>query len=99
MALGIHVDTGSLTFASATPRDARALAWLMEQGASQNTITEFVAPSLSPLLQDLLEVAIFPVAAKNLPWTYLGLGIAGNTASRSRTVWGGRPPDFPHECG
>lgn len=58
MALGIHVDTGSLTFASATPRDARALAWLMEQGASQNTITEFVAPSLSPLLQDLLEVAI-----------------------------------------
>ncbi|MEO0352654.1 MAG: DHH family phosphoesterase, partial [Cyanobacteria bacterium P01_A01_bin.15] len=30
MALGIHSDTGSLTFAQTTPRDARALAWLME---------------------------------------------------------------------
>jgi tRNA nucleotidyltransferase (CCA-adding enzyme) len=32
MALGIHVDTGSLTFDQTTPRDAAALAWLMAQG-------------------------------------------------------------------
>ncbi|MBE7380173.1 MAG: CBS domain-containing protein [Leptolyngbya sp. SIO1E4] len=58
MALGIHVDTGSLTFASSTPRDAAALTWLMEQGASQAAIAEFVEPNLSPSLQVLLESAI-----------------------------------------
>lgn len=34
MGLGIHVDTGSLTFDSSTAKDALALAWLMQQGAS-----------------------------------------------------------------
>ncbi|HZG39784.1 MAG TPA: DHH family phosphoesterase, partial [Nodosilinea sp.] len=34
MALGIHVDTGSLLYETATSRDAAALAWLMGHGAS-----------------------------------------------------------------
>ena len=51
MALGIHVDTGSLTFDQATARDARALAWLMEQGANIPTIAEYVDPGFSPQLQ------------------------------------------------
>jgi tRNA nucleotidyltransferase (CCA-adding enzyme) len=34
LALGIHLDTGSLTYEATTPRDAEALAWLMQQGAS-----------------------------------------------------------------
>ena len=54
MALGIHVDTGSLTFEQTTPRDARALAYLMEQGASLSVIAEYVEPGLSPKLQHLL---------------------------------------------
>jgi tRNA nucleotidyltransferase (CCA-adding enzyme) len=58
MALGIHVDTGSLTFDQTTPRDAHALAWLMEQGASLSVIAEYVEPGLSPKLQDLLIVAL-----------------------------------------
>jgi tRNA nucleotidyltransferase (CCA-adding enzyme) len=58
MALGIHVDTGSLTFDQTTPRDAYALAWLMEQGASLSVIAEYVEPGLSPALQDLLIVAL-----------------------------------------
>lgn len=58
MALGIHVDTGSLTFASATARDAAALAWLMAAGASQTAIAAFVDPSLSESLQTVLETAI-----------------------------------------
>ena len=58
MALGIHVDTGSLTFDHSTPRDARALAWLMEQGASYGAIAEYVEPGLSPQLQELLVVAL-----------------------------------------
>ncbi len=58
MALGIHVDTGSLTFDHTTPRDAIALAWLMEQGASLSVIAEYIEPGLSPRLQDLLTTAL-----------------------------------------
>ncbi len=58
MALGIHVDTGSLTFEASTPRDALALAWLMEKGASLQVIAEYVEPGLSPQLQDLLTTAL-----------------------------------------
>ena len=43
MALGIHVDTGSLTFPQTTVRDAKALAWLMEQGAQVRTIASLVS--------------------------------------------------------
>ncbi|MDJ0553159.1 MAG: CBS domain-containing protein [Microcoleaceae cyanobacterium MO_207.B10] len=58
MALGIHADTGSLTFDHTTPRDAAALAWLMQQGASLAVIGEYVEPGLSPLLQDLLKISL-----------------------------------------
>lgn len=33
LALGLHADTGSLCYANTTPRDARALTHLLEQGA------------------------------------------------------------------
>jgi tRNA nucleotidyltransferase (CCA-adding enzyme) len=55
MALGIHVDTGSLTFPQTTARDASALAWLMTQGVHMSTIAEYVEATLSPLLQKLLQ--------------------------------------------
>lgn len=72
MALGIHVDTGSLTFSSSTARDAQALAWLMGQGASQSAIAEFVEPSLSPKLQTLSETAIAQLQRENQPGHSLG---------------------------
>ncbi len=58
MALGIHVDTGSLLYDHTTPRDALALAWLMQQGASLSVVAEYVEPGLSPQLQQLLSEAI-----------------------------------------
>ena len=58
MALGIHVDTGSLTFDQTTPRDARAIAWLMEQGANVSIIAEYNEPGLSNELQDLFKEAL-----------------------------------------
>ncbi|MEH2277268.1 MAG: CBS domain-containing protein [Nostoc sp.] len=54
MALGIHVDTGSLTFDQSTPRDALALAWLMQQDASLSVISTYRDPGLSLQLQQLL---------------------------------------------
>ncbi|WP_353930732.1 CBS domain-containing protein [Okeanomitos corallinicola TIOX110] len=58
MALGIHVDTGSLTYNQSTPRDALALAWLMQQGASLSVISTYRDPGLSPQLQQLLTKAL-----------------------------------------
>lgn len=58
MALGIHVDTGSLTFEHTTPRDALALGWLMQQGASLPVINQYLDPGLSPQLQQLLKQSL-----------------------------------------
>ncbi|WP_324603624.1 CBS domain-containing protein, partial [Kamptonema formosum] len=66
MALGIHVDTGSLTFDHATARDANALAWLMEQGASLRVIAEYVDPGLSPQLHDLLTISLENLQSETL---------------------------------
>lgn len=58
MALGIHVDTGSLTYEGTTVRDAEALAWLMAQGANQRAISDYTEPVFSAELQDLLGQAL-----------------------------------------
>ncbi|HEY9846600.1 MAG TPA: CBS domain-containing protein, partial [Candidatus Caenarcaniphilales bacterium] len=58
MALGIHVDTGSLTFDYTTLRDAIALTWLMAQGANLPVIAEYKDPGLSDPLQELLTLAL-----------------------------------------
>ncbi len=59
--LGIYEDTGSLSYASTTPRDARAAAWLLEQGASLKIAADYLNAPLSPeqrLVYDVLvEVA------------------------------------------
>lgn len=66
MALGIHVDTGSLTFDHTTVRDAAALTWLMQQGANLHAIAEYVEPGLSPHLQDLLSEALANLESETL---------------------------------
>ncbi|PZU99611.1 MAG: poly(A) polymerase [Leptolyngbya sp.] len=76
MALGIHVDTGSLLYEGATARDASALAWLMAHGASLSVIADFVEPGLSPTLQGLLTEAmaslqVETVAGHTLAWVLL----------------------------
>lgn len=76
MALGIHVDTGSLTYDHATVRDAAALTWLMEQGASLRAIAEYVEPGLPPQMQDLLTIALDRLKTEtiqgyNLAWVLL----------------------------
>jgi tRNA nucleotidyltransferase (CCA-adding enzyme) len=58
LALGIHVDTGSLTFEQTTPRDAKAIAYLMERGANVGMIAEYNEPGLSARLQDLFREAL-----------------------------------------
>ena len=66
MALGIHVDTGSLTFEQTTPRDAKAIAWLMEQSANLAIIAEYNEPGLSHQLQDLFKDALNNLRRTNI---------------------------------
>jgi tRNA nucleotidyltransferase (CCA-adding enzyme) len=60
-ALGIHEDTGSLTYASTTTRDAEALAWCLRHGARQEVFASFLRTPLSgeerALMNALLEAA------------------------------------------
>jgi tRNA nucleotidyltransferase (CCA-adding enzyme) len=58
MALGIHVDTGSLTFPQTSVRDVKALAWLMEQGANLRLVAEYADPGFTPPLQFLFTEAM-----------------------------------------
>ena len=54
LGLGIHADTGSLTFEATTPRDAKALAYCLEKGASQKVLAEYCNPSLTPEQRDVI---------------------------------------------
>lgn len=45
--LGIYEDTGSLTYNSTTARDVRAVAFLLEQGASLKIAADYLNPPLS----------------------------------------------------
>jgi len=58
MMLGIHEDTGNLTFPSTTVEDYAAAAWLLERGANLNEVADSISKELTAeqvsLLNDLL---------------------------------------------
>jgi tRNA nucleotidyltransferase (CCA-adding enzyme) len=62
MSLGIYEDTGSFTFSSTMAKDHEAAAWLLEQGASLNTISDMLTRELTAeqvwLLNDLMSSAV-----------------------------------------
>jgi tRNA nucleotidyltransferase (CCA-adding enzyme) len=53
-ALGIHEDTGSLSFASTTQRDAEAIAWCLRHGARLDELGHFLRPALGDEERELL---------------------------------------------
>jgi tRNA nucleotidyltransferase (CCA-adding enzyme) len=61
LALGIYEETGSLTYLSTTSRDAEAVAWVLQQGANLNVVSDFLSRELSPeqisVLNDLANAA------------------------------------------
>ncbi len=65
-ALGIHEDTGSLTYPTSTQRDADALAWCLRHGARQELVSAYLHTPLAAgereLLNHLME-ALEPVDA------------------------------------
>src|SRR5712692_12127008 len=57
-ALGIHEDTGSLTYPTTTRRDADALAWCLRHGARQSELARYLHLPLDPGEQELLSVLL-----------------------------------------
>src|SRR5665647_96617 len=59
--LGIYEDTGSLTHLTTRPADLQAAAWLLEQGAQLEVISQFITYDLTAhqveLLHKLMETA------------------------------------------
>src|SRR6059058_1983516 len=57
-ALGIHEDTGSLTYPTATQRDAEALAWCLRHGARQELLAQFLHTPLTEEERELLNAVV-----------------------------------------
>jgi tRNA nucleotidyltransferase (CCA-adding enzyme) len=64
-ALGIHEDTGSLTFSTTTPADAEALALCMQCGADPALLEKWLANTLTPAQRRTLAGAL--ASAEELP--------------------------------
>src|SRR3954451_14353360 len=58
LALGIHEDTGSLTFSTTTLRDVEALGFCARHGASQEMISRFLHLPLADDQRDLLTTLV-----------------------------------------
>jgi len=66
MLLGIHEDCGSLTYGNTTPRDAKAAAWLMEQGAYLDIVRDFLRYGLTPAQRKLYNTITNHIEAQTI---------------------------------
>lgn len=57
-ALGIHEDTGSLTYPDVTRRDADALAWCLRHGARQEVVSQYLHTPLGENERALLDALL-----------------------------------------
>src|SRR6059058_27261 len=65
-ALGIHEDTGSLTYPTATQRDAEALAWCLRHGARQELLAQFLHTPLTEEERELLSALLGVLEAREV---------------------------------
>ena len=83
-ALGIHEDTGSLTHATTTQRDAEALGWCLRHGAEQELVGRFLHTPLNEAERELLAALLESLETHEAA----GLGILVAAASAPEYVEG-----------
>ena len=66
-ALGIHEDTGSLTYSTSTQRDADALTWCLRHGARQDLLAGYLRTPLVQGERDLLQRLLESLEAQGGP--------------------------------
>jgi tRNA nucleotidyltransferase (CCA-adding enzyme) len=76
-ALGIHEDTGSLTYVTATQRDAEALAWCLRHGARQELLAEFLHTPLTGEERELLAAILEALEPRELAGVELLVAAVG----------------------
>ncbi len=64
--LGIHEDTGSLSYPTTTARDVRCVAWLMEQEANLDVVCAFLRHPLDGRYQE-----VYGQLVERAEWRYL----------------------------
>lgn len=90
LCLGIYEETGSMMFASTTPRDLMAAAWLIKRGANLNVVSKFLKEEISreevallnELMQSLHEVVMQGVRIRIGKGTAEGFGDVAHLAHR-----------------
>lgn len=75
-ALGIYADTGALTYATTTPRDARAVAWLLEHGANLQVIERYMRPDFGAPQRALLAQLLSDVEVERVAGLDIGVVVA-----------------------
>lgn len=74
-ALGIHADTGSLTLGHTTPRDVRAVAWLLEQGADLAVIDRYLHPAMGERQREALATLLQGARREPVGDTEVGIAL------------------------
>lgn len=90
LCLGIYEETGSLIFASTTPRDLMAAAYLLKRGANLNIVSEFLKEEMSKeevallneLVQSLKEIVVHDVRINIGRGTMEGFGDVSHLAHK-----------------
>jgi hypothetical protein len=84
LAIGIHADTGSMTYDCTTVRDVEALAWVMQRGARQPVIAEFCHQRLTRDQQQFLSESFLRLNSTLHDGVNIGTG-ACDIAARARS--------------
>ncbi len=82
LALGIHVDTGSLCFGGSTSRDAAALAWLMEQGAVLTVVNHYLKSPMGSSQQRALSEILALVEIERVGGARIAIASLDRTVAR-----------------
>ncbi len=86
--LGIYEDTGSLTYSRTVSRDARAAAFLLDEGASLQIVRDFLNHPLSPEQQDIYSelkdsIETHPIQGSDI---LLAIGDAGESTEELSSI-------------
>lgn len=74
--LGIHADTGSLTYGGTTGRDAVALGWLLDRGASPRLIARYLKPPFSAAQRRALHALLDAVQTERVSGLEVSFALA-----------------------
>lgn len=74
-ALGIYTDTGALTLGRTTSRDARAVAWLLDQGASLAMVNRYLEVSFDDAQRRLLAEVLAEARVESVGGLSVGIAL------------------------